>query len=99
MALVIHIAVMLALAYGYSQVAPAIFDRLLGKASTLQAGVWLYAKGLVLLVLLPFVTAELLCMAWLSDWGYNRYVVLVPHFVSLVSHKRMVEFIKTVVNA
>ncbi|ALW85944.1 hypothetical protein AUC43_13065 [Hymenobacter sedentarius] len=94
MAPTIHIAVMLACWYGYTKLAREPFERLMAQPQQLNGWVWLYLKVLLLLVILPFVVADSLCMAFLTNWDYNRTVVLAPHFINLVGYKRFAEFIR-----
>ncbi|MCC3152172.1 hypothetical protein Q3A66_02825 [Hymenobacter sp. BT770] len=94
MPLTIHIAVMLAFWYGYTKLAREPFDRLMAQPKQLKGWVWLYLKGLLLLVILPFVVAESLCMVFLTNWDYNRTMVLAPHFLNLLVYKRFAQFIR-----
>jgi hypothetical protein len=56
-----------------------------------------YAKALPLLVLLPFVGGELLCMWLLStdSWNYDRTLTLLPYWAVLLSNKTIFAFLKS----
>ena len=98
MALFGHITLMLCFYVLYSRALRAPFERFMGIPSSTADWVWIYLKSLLLYVLVPYVCAELLLMALLdkSAWGYNRTIMLLPHFASLLSDRRMNRLLRTV---
>jgi hypothetical protein len=96
-ALAVHTVVMLAFRFLYTKCVPLAFDRTMGPATHLDLEAYLRfaPKALVLFVLLPFLVAASLCLALINDWSYSgQQLVLLPHWLHLISDKRMLGFIR-----
>ncbi|WP_310391717.1 hypothetical protein [Hymenobacter sp.] len=96
-ALAIHTMVMLGFRYLYSRRIPAAFDRIMGSVTPPDLAAYLRfaPKALVAFVLLPSLVAAPLCLALLSDWSYGgQQLVLLPHWLHLMSDKRMLGFVR-----
>ena len=101
MALLPHIIVMLAFYWLYNYVLASWFNKLIGSPTRFDlwvwnCWVWSYLKALFFIGIIPFVSADLLCMALLKDWSYSRGLILLPHMVSLWLDKRMLSYLKVV---
>lgn len=98
MALFGHITLMLCFYVLYSRALRAPFERFMGIPSSAADWVWVYLKSLLVYVLVPYSCAELVLMSLLDKaaWDYNRTIMLLPHFASLLSDRRISRLLKTV---
>lgn len=105
-ALTIHIMVMLAFRHLYLRLVPATFDRIMGTFPAHPDWIYLNSlarfglKALVAFALLPFLVGMFLCLALLSDWKQvDGQLLLLPHFLHLLSDKRMLGFFRLALKA
>ncbi|OKL40854.1 hypothetical protein A3841_13485 [Pontibacter flavimaris] len=98
MALFLHITLALCFYVLYSRALRLPFERFMGTPSNAADWVWVYLKALLLSVLVPYVCAELILMSLLdrSAWDYNRTIMLLPHFASLLSDRRISRLLRAV---
>lgn len=98
MALFLHITLMLSFYVLYSRTLRVPFEWFIGIPANAAGWVWIYLKSLLVYVLVPFICAELVLMALLdkASWDYNRAIMLLPHFASLLSDRRISRLLKTV---
>jgi hypothetical protein len=97
MAYLLHLLVALLYLY-WSHTRGAVFlNRLVGPLTRFRQVLWVYAKALPLLVMLPFIAGELLCMWLLStdSWNYDRTLILLPYWAVLLSNKTIYTFLKS----
>jgi hypothetical protein len=66
----------------------------MGQPTQFSEWVWAYLKALFFIILVPVIVAEGVCMVVMSDWGDNRTLVLLPHWLSLAADKRFYQLIK-----
>ena len=96
MAYLIHLAVALLYLYWSHTRGAAFLNRFVSPLTTLRQALWVYFKALPLLVVLPFIVGELLCI-WLlnnDNWNYNRRLILLPYWGVLLSNKTVFTFIR-----
>jgi hypothetical protein len=96
MAYLIHLTVALLYLYWSHTRGAAWLNRFVSPLTTLRQALWVYFKALPLLVVLPFIAGELLCI-WLLDnnsWNYNRRVIVLLYWGVLLSNKTIFTFLK-----
>lgn len=96
MAYLIHLAVALLYLYWSHTRGSAFLNRFVSPLATLRQALWVYFKALPLLVILPFIAGELLCI-WLlhtDNWNYNRRVIVLLYWGVLLSNKTIFTFLK-----
>lgn len=95
MAYLIHLAVALLYGYWSHTRGSAFLNRFVSPLTTLWQAFRVYFKALPLLVVLPFIMGELLCLWWLpkDNWHYNRRLILLPYGAVLLSNKTVFAFI------
>lgn len=96
MAYLIHVAVALLYPYWSHTRGFAWLNRFVSPLTSLRQALGVYFKALPLLVLLPFVAGELLCL-WLLDhknWHYNRRVIVLLYWGVLLSNKTIFTFLR-----
>lgn len=96
MAYLIHLAVALLCGYWSHTRGSAFLNRFVSPLTTLWQVFVVYFKALPLLVVLPFIMGEVLCL-WLlhnDNWNYNRRLILLLYWGVLLSNKTVFTFSK-----
>lgn len=94
MAYLIHLLVALLYLYLSHTHGSAVLNRAVGPLTTWRQWPWASIKALALLVALPLITGELLCMWLLDDWNFNRTLTLLPYWAVPLSNKTIITFLK-----